>query len=42
MSYNLTKSNIISGIFCKKKLWFDLDESQRINLDHFNIHRKCF
>ena len=39
MSYNLTKSNIILGIFCKKKLWFDLDESQRINLDHFNIHR---
>lgn len=37
ISYNLTKSKIITGLHCPKKLWFDVND--KIKIDHFNLHR---
>ena len=37
LSYELTKSKIITGLRCPKKLWFDINE--KIQVDHFNLHR---
>ena len=35
--YELTKSKIITGLRCPKKLWFDINE--KVKVDHFNLHR---
>ena len=37
LSYNLTKSKIITGLRCPKKLWFDINE--KIEIDHFLFHK---
>ena len=37
ISHNLTKSKIITGLHCPKKLWFDVND--KIKIDHFNLHR---